>query len=542
MYMNRTQTALLTVAGLICLTAPSMRATTTWSSVPPKAQSQISERLGQNSSDYKARPHGTGLRFSGQPSHHWSADFSSTGITMETGSSSWQMALRAYGYGAGLSPVSQVQPSGEKNRIEYRRESMTEWYINGPAGLEQGFTFNRRPENMSGPLTIALTVTGGLRPELNHNSDEIMLIDGHGESHWRYSGLIAYDSAGTKLHSSLKLTGNNLLLEIDDREAQYPVVVDPWIQTAELASSDGAANDEFGWSVGISGNTIVVGAPFHTVASHSQQGAAYVFVMPDSGWGNMTETAELVSSDGAANDFFGSSVAINGNTIVVGAGGATVNGNAHQGAGYIYVQPQGGWQSMTETAKIAASDGYVGDDFGASVAVSGNTIAVGAPYAYISGNLEQGAGYVFVQPQGGWANMTETAKLTASDGAANDILGAAIAIDGQTLVIGASGATINGGQSAGAAYVFVQPQGGWANMTQTAKLTASDAMPDDFFGASVSISGATIAVGAPSDYTGAAYVFVEPPNGWTNMTQTAELVASGYTSQLLLGTSVATNG
>jgi len=436
-----------------------------------------------------------------------------------------------------------VAPSASRNRLEYRHGPLTEWYINGPAGLEQGFTLDRPvAKGRVVPLTISLVITGDLRPQVNQSGDEVLLMNERGESHWRYTGLLAYDSIGRRLPSSFKLSGRNILLEVDDREARYPIVVDPWIQVAELASSDGAANDEFGWSAGISGNTVVVGAPFHGVGSHTQQGAAYVFVMPDNGWGNMTETAELTSSDGSANDYFGSSVAISGNTIVVGADGATVNGNPHQGAGYIFVQPQGGWTDMTETAKIAASDGYVGDDFGASVGVSGNTVAVGAPYAYISGNLEQGASYVFVQPQGGWTNMTETAKLTASDGAANDILGGAIAIDGQTLVVGASGATINGGQSAGAAYVFVQPQGGWATMTQTAKLTASDAMPDDFFGASVSISGNTIAAGAPSDYTGAAYVFVEPPNGWKNMTQTAELVASGFNSQLLLGTSVATNG
>lgn len=544
MHMNRSRTALLlVVAAFPGLIAQAAKATNHWSSLPPRAQSEISERLGQNSPDYKASPHGKGFQFINSSGDPWSAEFTSTGISLKTPSSSWQMVLQAYGYGSGLRTVSQVLPSAEQNRIEYRRQAMTEWYVNGPAGLEQGFTFDRPVSKNNGePLTISLTLAGDLQAQLSVDGDELSLTDGQGKSKWRYTGLLAYDSAGKKLPSSLKLRGRDLLLQVDDRNAQYPIVVDPWVQTAELTSSDGAANDEFGWSAGISGNTIVVGAPFHAVGSHTQQGTAYVFVMPDSGWGNMTETAELVSSDGAANDYFGSSVAINGTTIVVGADGATINGNSHQGAAYVFVQPQGGWQSMTETAKIAASDGYVGDDFGASVAVSGTTVGVGAPYAYISGNSEQGAAYVFVQPQGGWTNMTQTAKLTASDGAANDILGDAIAIDGQTLVVGASGATVAGGPSAGAAYVFVQPQSGWANMTETAKLVASDSMPDDYFGASVSISQNTIAVGAPSDYTGSAYVFVEPPSGWTNMTETAELSVYGITSQLLLGTSVATNG
>ena len=542
--MNRNGSApLAIVAGFILLIASPMEATIRWSAFPPKAQSQISARLGRNGADYKARPHGKGFRFCDSTGRQWSADFNSAGMKVASQSSAWKMSLRTYGYGTALKTFSRSSPTAERNRIEYRRGSVTEWYVNGPAGLEQGFTFDRPiAEGGNRPLTISLALTGKLRPLLNENRDEVSLVDSRGEVHWRYSGLLAYDSDGKELKSSLHLLGSDLLIQIDDRDAHYPIVVDPWIQTAELASSDGAANDEFGWSAGISGNTIVVGAPFHTVGSHTQQGAAYVFVMPDGGWGNMNETAELMASDGSANDYFGSSVAVSGGTIVVGADGATINGNPHQGAAYVFVEPNGGWKDTTETAKIAASDGYVGDDFGASAAISGNTIAVGAPYAYINGNSEQGAAYVFVQPQGGWTNMTQTAKVTASDGAANDILGNAIAIDGQTVVVGASGANVAGAQSAGAAYVFVQPQGGWTNMTETGKLTASDSMPSDFFGASVSISGNTIAVGAPSDFTGAAYVFVQPQSGWANMTQTAELGASGFSSQLLLGTSVATNG
>ena len=94
-------------------------------------------------------------------------------------------------------------------------------------------------------------------------------------------------------------------------------------------------------------------------------------------------------------------MAISGNTIVVGAGGTTVQGNPHQGAAYVFVQPANGWTNMTQTAELAASDGYVGDDFGASVAISGNTLVAGAPYASIGSNFQQGASYVFVEPSGG---------------------------------------------------------------------------------------------------------------------------------------------
>ena len=528
---------LLIWAGFLFSATPESTAREGWRGLPTLAQSKISSQLGRKSPAFEAQPRGDGFRFS-DPSRHWAADFAGSLVKVETAHFEWQMKLRSYGYGAGV-VASASRPEADHNRIQYQHGGLTEWYVNGPAGLEQGFTLDRPPAaHKNELLTIALEIAGNLTPRCNEGCSELSLVDQNGVAHLRYSGLIAYDNDGKRLPASLLLQGHKMLLQIDDRGAQYPIVIDPWIQTAELASSDGAANDQFGWSVGISGNTVVVGAPSHSL-SHTDQGAAYVFVMPDGGWGDMTQTAELAASDGAANDYFGSSVAISGNTIVVGADGATVNGNPHQGAAYVFVEPNGGWQNMTETAKLAASDGYVGDDFGASIAISGNTVAVGAPYASIGSNFEQGAAYVFVEPPNGWANMTETAKLTAADGAANDIFGASIALDGQVLVAGASNAAVGGNASAGAAYLYVEPQSGWVDATQTAKLTASDSMADDYFGASVSIYQNNVAVGAPSDFTGAAYVFVQPPNGWQDMTQTAELGVSGITSQLLLGTSIA---
>jgi len=114
-------------------------------------------------------------------------------------------------------------------------------------------------------------------------------------------------------------------------------------QTAELTASDGAANDYLGLPVAISGDTIVAGVPFHKVGSNSKQGAAYVFVMPSSGWATaphpMTQTAELTASDGAAGDDLGGSVAISGSTVVAGAGGHKVGSSAFQGAAYVFFAP-----------------------------------------------------------------------------------------------------------------------------------------------------------------------------------------------------------
>ena len=103
-----------------------------------------------------------------------------------------------------------------------------------------------------------------------------------------------------------------------------------------------------------------------------------MFTEPGSGWANMTQTAKLTASDGAAGDDFGYSVSISGNTVVVGASRATVGGNSGQGAAYVFTEPGSGWANMTQTAKLTASDGAADDDFGDSVSISGNTVVVGA--------------------------------------------------------------------------------------------------------------------------------------------------------------------
>ena len=171
-------------------------------------------------------------------------------------------------------------------------------------------------------------------------------------------------------------------------------------EIGQLSASDGATGDQFGGSVAISGNTIVVGA----VLADSGLGAAYVFTEPNAGWGDMTQVAELTASDGVAGDFFGDSVSISGNTIVVGADNASVGANGSQGAAYVFTEPAAGWTNMTQTAKLIAPNGQADADFGAAVSISGNTIVVGADNP--DQLTAQGAAYVFTQPGTGWANMT----------------------------------------------------------------------------------------------------------------------------------------
>lgn len=312
--------------------------------------------------------------------------------------------------------------------------------------------------------------------------------------------------------TSLAVSGNTAVigaLDIAGGSAAYVFTRTQggWMQVAQLTQSDSEISDLFGLSVAIDGDTIVVGARAHTGAVY-QQGAAYVFVKPATGWTNMTETAELTASDAEPIAYLGNSVAISGRTIVAGA---PLAAGESEGAAYIFVEPSTGWATSSQfTSKFVSSEG---GEFGWSVALEDDTLAIGAQ----QGN----SAYVFVKPPSGWSHGTQTAQLTATS---SSFLGSSIAISGNTICVGAIGSN----SDFGAAYVYVEPAQGWMNMTQTAELTPSDGVLLEWFGISVSVFdskivvGATYAGGAP----GAAYVFVKPESGWQNATQNAKLTES----------------
>lgn len=285
----------------------------------------------------------------------------------------------------------------------------------------------------------------------------------------------------------------------------------------KLIASDGTAQDRFGISVSVSGDTAVVGAPHEAVGGLPQQGAAYVFTRVDGAW---VEQAKLVSSDGGAADRFGTAVAVSGDTVVVGAFFGDVGVSPDQGAAYVFTRTGGTW---TEQAKLTASDGAAADNFGFFVDVSGDTALVGAYWDDVGANVDQGSAYVFTRAGATWI---EQDKLTASDGALNGNFGRRVALQGETAVVA-------GGE---AVYVFTRTGGSW---TEHSRLTASDG--GDGFGSWVSLWGNTMAVGAMSDDVerGSAYVFTKAEGAWTEQ---AKLTASDGDEADVFGRSVAVSG
>lgn len=309
-----------------------------------------------------------------------------------------------------------------------------------------------------------------------------------------------YDHFG----SSVAIDGSTAIIGAQDAEgdiqgngAAYVFVEDPVnvaVEQARLIAADGELHDKFGHSVAISGDTAIIGA-YQDDDHGSSSGSAYIFVR-DPATSNWSEQAKLTATDAASDDDFGLSVAISGNTAIVSA-----KVNVNNGAAYIFERDPatGVWTEL----KLLASDGAAGDHFGSSVAISGDTIIVGAIGDDDNGS-SSGSAYIF-ERDFATGNWTEQQKLTSLDGVTQDQFGSSVAINGDILIIGASGAGV-----AGAAYTFVidPASGDWV---QHQKVVPSD-QPTDFASA-VAIYGDTAIVGAASDtfsgitWAGSAYIF-----------------------------------
>jgi hypothetical protein len=298
-------------------------------------------------------------------------------------------------------------------------------------------------------------------------------------------------------------------------------------QQAKLTSSSGQTRDQFGISVAVSGDTVVVGiGSGYLQPGSSPAGAAYVFVKPVSGWSNMTQTAELSPSNGHADDYFGYSVAIQDNTIVVGAP------NAQRGQGRVYVfvkKANRGWTNRTQKAMLTVS---TASSIGYQVAISGKAIVTGSA-------LNSGQSYIFLAPAAGWkTTATPNATLVTPETGQSQVCANCVAIQGSTVVIGVAGNY----HGEGTVFVFEEPSGGWqGTVNPIASLVASDPTLTASLGVSVAITGNTIAAGAYglNNYLGAVYVFVEPESGWSDMTETAQLTAP---DALELGLNVSISG
>ena len=298
-----------------------------------------------------------------------------------------------------------------------------------------------------------------------------------------------------------------------------------WLQQVKLTASDGTAWDQFGESVSMSGDCAVVGAWGHS----GQVGSAYIFERSGTDW---IQQARLTASDGAAGDQFGMSVSIKGDCAIVGAHAD----EQYTGSAYIFRRDDPNW---IQQQKLTASDGRPSDDFGISVAINGDYAVVGA-FRGDGNEVDCGSAYIFKSGGPNDPNWVEQAKLTASDGAAQDYFGVSVAISADYAVVGAFWDD-DLGENSGSAYVFKRQGTSWV---QQQKLTAADGAEWQEFGYSVSISGKYALVGAKGGdgnevWSGAVYVFRRSGNTWI---QKAKLTASDGSLGDEFGVSVSYDG
>ncbi|MBN1953200.1 MAG: T9SS type A sorting domain-containing protein [Bacteroidales bacterium] len=316
-----------------------------------------------------------------------------------------------------------------------------------------------------------------------------------------------------------------------------------WEEIARLTPSDSLPESQFGNSVSISESVVVAGC-YKDDDNGTHSGSAYVFVKPESGWTNMTETVKLLAADGDAFDHFGKSVSISGNCIAVGA----INDDdvfENSGSVYIFEKPESGWPDITQSAKLHVADPATSAYLGSSVDIDGDYLVAGGCGDSTAGPVS-GAAWVFRKPGGGWQDTLEIARLSASDPNNYDYFGCSVGILGNTIVIGASGDD-ESAYDGGALYVFEKSEGEWTSRNESAKLTVLEPDMGDALGYSVAVSDSYIAGGAlyarPTvSAAGAAYLFQKPQTGWQDATETAELMAKVPQTGDQLGISVAITG
>lgn len=303
-------------------------------------------------------------------------------------------------------------------------------------------------------------------------------------------------------------------------------------EAQKLLAADGAAGDRFGDAIDLDGNVAVFGAPYKNEGALTQAGAAYVYTW-DGSW---TQRSKL-STDLGNTGYFGDSVAIDGDTIVVGA--TQKNWGVMAGAAYVFVWDGDSWESQ---ARLTAPDGDYADGFGYEVDVSGDTIVVGARQDNdpVMG-ADAGSAYVFTRTGSTWSLQQ---KLTAADGAIADYFGNDVAVQGDTVLVGSPRDDDKGVES-GSVYVYTRIGGSWS---QQAKITPADGATTDAFGTSVALDADTALIGAQGDDPeampittnhGSAYVFTRSGTAWSEQ---AKLIAPGLATNDNLGSTVALDG
>ena len=515
-------------------------------SLPLAARGAISASLGAESAAYRVRTARGGELLADNPAQRLRVSFGNTGVSVESGGARVGLSVIGAGFGSALGGAGHGAPQARENRVVYDLGGLSAWYVNGPVGLEQGFTLRRPPAGEgSGPLTVALGLSGPAGASLAKGGRSV-LFKGGKRTLLRYGQLRVTDARGHVLRSWMALEGRRLLLRAEATRANYPLRIDPFIQQGGTLEGSGRPGvSHFGVSAALSadGNTALIGAP----GDDSNVGAVWVFTRSGEAWTQQGPKLTVAREKNGFEPFFGAHLTLSadGNTALVSSGG----NNDDRGAAYVFTRSGETW---TQQAKLTGTGLSSQALFAASVALSpdGNTALIGSNedfpgqawiFTRSAGKWSQqgepiskenaflgdsvalsadahtlllGGGkavFVYVRSEGGWSQQAEL----VGTGIVGQVSGTRVALsaDGNTALIGG---LEEENKHTGAAWVFTRSEGAWSQ--QSEKLTGS-ASPFDGFGDSVSLSedGNTALIGADGagEGGGQAYVFTRSEGNWS---------------------------
>ena len=438
--------------------------------------------------------------------HDWRIWYQPKGIrvverTNEVSRFEWRMDLQSYGYEGQPQPVGPAQVQGDRNRVEYQRGTLTEWYINSPAGLEQGFNLLAAPPGTGDVVELALALPGAVKARVVESGDAVE-FGLTGESPLiNFGKLKTVDAAGRELRSWFSGGGDELRIHVQAKDAHYPIVVDPLATSAGWTAESDQASADHGFSVASAGDVngdgygdVIVGARLYDNGENNE-GRAYVYHGSASG---LNATAAWVAEGNQATAYFGYSVSgagdVNGDgyaDVIVGAF-AYDNDQINEGRAYVY---QGSAAGLSATAAWTAESDQIGAFYGYSVSGAGDVNgdgyadAVVSAYSYDNDQVNEGRVYVY---HGSASGLGATAAWTDESDQSDSIFGASVSRAGDVngdgyadVIVGAYGLD-NGQNEEGRAYVY---HGSVSGLNAAPAWTVESNQDGANFGCSVSSAG-----------------------------------------------------
>ncbi|WP_031482737.1 FG-GAP repeat protein [Maridesulfovibrio frigidus] len=446
------------------------------SELPQDVSAKIKVHLKQEMSKFEKDPDGSISSSTMDGNLNLSADKYDT--RFKSGESWFALSLSSVGRDEVMQKTTKPSLALDGTKLNLIRQDMTEWYINHGDSLEHGLVLNEKPAG-AGPLNFLFSTSGNLSPEQKGSDIYFM-----GEKSVRYSEIKGWDAAGKDLACSMSVSDGNLVWAVDDSSATYPITIDPTITYIKkiTASDTGAGETQtdayFGYSVDIYKETVVVGAYKQTVSTKTNAGAAYIFYKDQGGTNNWGFVKKITASDvpGESVDSglqFSEILAISGDTLALVSKYTNVSGAISAGAAYIFSRNQGGDDTWGFAQKITQTPTNNGH-FANSIAVCGDVLLIGYKSQTVSGLVYAGRAYLYI-PNSAVPNTWQLSKsLEATDNVMGSQFSTGIAVSGDLIASSAPGKSEGGQTAAGAVYIFSRNTGGDENWGLVKKIIATD--------------------------------------------------------------------